>query len=99
MIKISKVISVAMILLAITIYYDVEAQSGWLWVNNHTSDATILAYPSVNKVVWYTSSKLVFTQTYTEFVNDHANDLLRNLQGSGIIIHKVDEKPKDGIRY
>ena len=94
-----KKLLILLILLGITIYYDVDNQGGWVWVNASTNDCTILAYPKTNRVVWYSSTKMVFVQTYVEFVKENGTGLIENLKESPIIIHRNDPKESPKIVY
>lgn len=74
----------------VTIYYDVDKELGWVWINLSTEDCTILCYSKTNRVVWYSSGRRVFTQTYDEFLTEQGNKVLENLRESPIIIHRVN---------
>jgi hypothetical protein len=62
-------------------------------------NATILAYTKTNQVLWYSSSRLVYQQTWDEFLKESGEGILKNLKSSGIIIHRMNLKEVPKIIY
>lgn len=75
-----------LILIGITFYYDVEAQGGFAWVNNSTENCTILSYPKLNLVIWYSSDGKVYKETFTEFARTAGENILENAKTAPILI-------------
>ena len=90
---------IILILLGITIYYDVDRQTGGIFINSAVEDCTILAYPNSNRVVWYDSGGIILTMTYDKFQKDHGSQLLKNVIGSMVIIQRIDLKESPKIVY
>jgi hypothetical protein len=94
-----KKILIVLLLFGITIFYDVDNEIGWVWVNASVENGTILAYPKTNQVLWYSSSRLVYQQTWDEFLKESGGGILKSLKNSGIIIHRKNLKEGPKIIY
>ena len=94
-----KKLLIGLLLLGITIFYDVNNEIGWVWVNSSVENATILAYPKTNLVLWYSSSRSVYQQTWEEFLKESGGGILKSLKSSGIIIHRMNLKEAPKIIY
>jgi len=83
------------ILIGITIVFNADTRTGFIYLNNSPDNITIIVMPSQGKVEW-----LRVDQRLTETVTDWVNRFLKsNPKGIDDPIATIEPVEKQGIQY
>lgn len=86
-------------LLGVTIFYDIDLEVGFVWVNASTENATILAQSHLNVVTVYDEKGSVRKMTFGEFLKGWGKQLYDRMDSSPIIIHRRPTTVEPKITY